>query len=474
MKIVSSHLSHLLPLMFLLLFLPIGVLAQVDFATPSSTKDHYDMIIRDVDLIDGTGRDLQPGVDIYVENGIISAIVEEELNVTADTVINGAGRYAIPGLFDAHYHFINYRKRDLEDYKEQGKYLLHFGITNILITNGIIEDMQKFKKRIDTDKARGPRIFYTSRMATIPGAHPAKREYKDLFTEGENIEYVKDTLDIKQIVKTAMDEGAIAIKIAIEDGPTPPLIERMPASFIQKFSREANKFDLPLFAHISDMEEVKMSVENGVDALMHGALVQLPEDKELLKNMGDKNISWVFTNMISKATIFYPLNLQWLEEEPYEIFNEIYMKSISDPDGSKAERSRQILLNYFQFDSVPTFETFIKETMNSNSVILQEGVNIVVGTDTGGPSPYILPGISVHEEMEILQLSGINPLEVIKMATLNAAKMMGQSDSLGSVEDGKVADIVILDKNPLKNIHNTLSISTVIKDGKVQGRTEKH
>lgn len=453
-----------------LLFMCFEARAQAD----SSAEDHFDIIITDIDLIDGTGKPLQPAVNLYIKDGTFVEIhKKKKANATAKTLIDGTGKYAIPGLFDAHYHFINYKKRNIEDFKEQGRYLTHFGITSILVTNGIIEDLKRFSELVNSGSATGPRVFYTSRMVTLPGAHPAKGEEKDSFIDGLNIDYVHRIGDIEKIVLQAKQEGAVAVKIVVEDGPTPPMVERMPEAFIREFTKEAHKRELPVFVHVSDMEEVRMSVKNNVDALVHGALVDLPEDEEILEAMAQKNISWVFTNMLPKSMIFYPLNLQWLEEESYEVFDSKYILPLKDPDDSKVEMSHQILSHHFNYDSPPTFDSFVKQVMKFNRTIFEKGVNIVVGTDTGGPSPYILPGISVHEEMEMLQLSGLDPLQIIKMSSLNAARMIGKEDSLGSVEKGKTADLVLLNQNPLENITNSLRISKVIKDGKVLERIKK-
>ncbi|MGK7391059.1 MAG: amidohydrolase family protein [Candidatus Cyclobacteriaceae bacterium M2_1C_046] len=453
------------------IFLPV-VLYLLSINFNLSAQDHFDIIITNIDLIDGTGAELQNNVNIYIKDGLIKDILKtKKAHATAEEIIDGEGKYVIPGLFDAHYHFLDYRARDMELYKEQGQLLTHFGITSILVPNGIIEDLQEFIGFVRTNKATAPRIFYTSRISTIPGSHPAKGEAANRFKEGLNINYVNDTLDIERIVKEAKEEGAVAVKIVIDDGPFPPLTERMPEEFIEKFSREADKLNIPVFAHVSDMTEVKMAVDNGVDALLHGAVVNWQKDEQLIEEMAKKNISWVFTNMIGKA-LFYPLNPEWLDANEYKVFDQKYMEPLSDSVGTKAEMSRTILSRLLGSDSIPLFESFFKKIMGSNKKILDTGVNLVVGTDTGGSSPYILPGISVHEEMKILQISGLDPLDIIKISTLNAAKMIGRSESLGSIEKGKVADLILLQNNPLEDIANTLSIHEVIKDGVIQEKIE--
>jgi imidazolonepropionase-like amidohydrolase len=78
--------------------------------------------------------------------------------------------------------------------------------------------------------------------------------------------------------------------------------------------------------------------------------------------------------------------------------------------------------------------------------LYENGINIALGTDIG--QPYIFPGISLHEEMEMMEMLGFDPIDIIKMATHNAAKMLRVLDELGTIEKGKWADMILLDKNP--------------------------
>ena len=102
--------------------------------------------------------------------------------------------------------------------------------------------------------------------------------------------------------------------------------------------------------------------------------------------------------------------------------------------------------------------------------LFENGVNMVLGTDAG--NTYNFHGHSLHEEMQLLELGGMKPMDIIKMGTYNAAKMMDTLDELGTIEQGKIADMVLLDKNPLESIKNTLSINTVFKNGIIQQRIE--
>jgi hypothetical protein len=93
------------------------------------------------------------------------------------------------------------------------------------------------------------------------------------------------------------------------------------------------------------------------------------------------------------------------------------------------------------------------------------GVKLLAGTDA--PQPFVYPGFSLHDELQLLVRSGLTPLEALRAATYNPAEYLGALDSLGTVSPGKVADLLLLDANPLEDISNTRRISTVIANGRV-------
>jgi imidazolonepropionase-like amidohydrolase len=91
------------------------------------------------------------------------------------------------------------------------------------------------------------------------------------------------------------------------------------------------------------------------------------------------------------------------------------------------------------------------------------GVGILAGSDT--PFPFCVPGFSLHDELELLVEAGLSPLEALQSATIRPAEFLGRDDSLGTVERGKIADLVLLDGNPLEDIRNTRKIAAVVVNG---------
>jgi hypothetical protein len=106
------------------------------------------------------------------------------------------------------------------------------------------------------------------------------------------------------------------------------------------------------------------------------------------------------------------------------------------------------------------------QALESVLLMHQAGVSIIAGTDTGASNPNMFPGFSLHDELGFLVEAGLTPLEALQCATLSAAKWLNRLDTLGTVEPGKLADLVLLDADPLKDIHNTTKISEVFLGGK--------
>ncbi|MEM6817025.1 MAG: amidohydrolase family protein, partial [Bacteroidota bacterium] len=316
-------------------------------------------------------------------------------------------------------------------------------------------------------------LYHTSLMTTMEGKHPAKTYGSDRYIDGVNINYVKGEGSIKPIIEQAVKDQAVALKLMIEDGPQPPFVKRIPEKYVAMLSEEAHTTGLDFFAHVSDMYEVRTAVKYKADALMHfmGVQIDWKNDLEILQKAVQQNVSWVSTAMIGKS-FFYMLNKEWLENEHYQVFTADQIGYFKDEDGALEAESRVVLTGLFGSDKIPAMAV-MKSMMQDLKKLHDMGINVVVGTDLGG-RPFIVPGFSFHEEMQLFELGGFSGEQIIQCATLNAAKMLKVDDDYGSIEKGKVADFIILDKNPLEQIVNTLSIHDVYKNGILQPRIQKN
>jgi len=122
-------------------------------------------------------------------------------------------------------------------------------------------------------------------------------------------------------------------------------------------------------------------------------------------------------------------------------------------------------------DDFATRRRFVDKELEVVKAMHKAGVPFLAGTDTP-PGVYVFPGFSLHQELQRFVAAGFTPLEALQTATLNPAKFLGMEDRLGSIEKGKLADLVLLDANPLEEIRNTQEIAGVVVNGRYLSRAD--
>jgi len=441
------------------------ILLVILFSCNSTKQDSFDLVISNVNLIDGTGSPLQKSVSIGIREGKIITIASS-ITEHAKIEIDGTGKFLIPGLFDCHVH--------TSDFESDFPKYVHYGVTSILITGGSLctnEYYASMRARGNQDTVPAPIVFHTSQHFTMEGRHPVKT-YKGNWVDGKSVFFLKDTTQIESLAKEVSQYPIVGIKLTIEDGPNPPWVERMPQSFINKVQREASKNGTEVFAHVSDNIELEMAMDAGIQNLVHwtGIDLDFQRDTILVKKIYWVKPSFISTFMIDKGFL-YPLFPEWVEALRLEgVFDETYLAKADDPEFiARAKNLMGFWKEYFQKDEV-TLRDIASFQVDDIKVLTKNGIIFALGTDSGF---FVLPGYSLHEEMQLFELGGMGQLDIIKMATLNAAKMMHAQDSLGSIENGKIANMILLDKNPLESISNTLAIDKVIKRGVIQKRIKE-
>jgi imidazolonepropionase-like amidohydrolase len=135
------------------------------------------------------------------------------------------------------------------------------------------------------------------------------------------------------------------------------------------------------------------------------------------------------------------------------------------------KRFTEQIVHEFNTDDLATRKRFVEKELEIVNAMHRAGIPFLAGTDTP-PGVYILPGFSLHEELQRFVAAGFTTMEALQTATLNPAKFLGMEDRLGTIEKGKLADLVLLDANPLDDIRNTQSIAAVIVNGRYLPRAE--
>jgi len=422
-----------------------------------SRPEAYDLAITNVTVIDGTGAPAQPNRHVLIRRGRIARIADGSETVRAHEVIDGSAKYLIPGLIDGHAHPF--------PVETNLPLFARFGVTSILVPGCTDCSDQNIARAIalaDDVSFSSPRVFPTSQHVTMEGRHPVKTYPSPRWVEGETVYYLREPADAERFVREVAEDPIVGIKLTIEDGPAPPFVERMPQALAEELVRQAHAHELPVFVHVSDNEELRIAVEAGADHLLHFVGVDLDweRDLELATRVRDQEMSWVTTLMIDKS-FFYPARPEWIELVlALGVFDE---EEVARLAASRVpEDSLRFLAEAYGIAD-PTLPSVIRPQVEDLRRLYDLGVNLVVGTDVG--NDFIFPGLSIHEEMELLEM-GFAPLEILEMATENAARMLGVLEELGTIEEGKAADLVLLDDNPLDSIRNTRSILAVFRAGR--------
>ena len=409
------------------------------------------IILENATVIDGIGDLPKPNTTIVINESRIAdlsnnAAVNPDLPLAAKNVINLTGKYIIPGLFDMHAHVGNVLKNSYNQSESEDmlSMLLAYGITTIRNTGGPTEQSVALKKNISEGKIMGPQIFTAGQLLNTPQI-PVPFVEKQVITEQ----------DVRQEVRNQIEAGVDYVKLYV--GLTPKLA--------QAAIREAHSNGTKVIGHLyltSWTDAANLGVGdnktavNHIDFLTHGVPVS--------------------PSLLSKE------NRQKFLEAGDHPFNHFLWLDLVDLNGPEiSEMIKAVANNSIPVDpTLDIYEAMIKgepeyqylwpKVLQLTKMMYNNGVPILSGTDI--PNFDLVPGASLHHELELLVEAGIPPLEVIKIATRNGAQALDIERDVGTIEPGKQADMIVLSENPLDDISNTKKIETVINNGQLIDRVE--
>lgn len=454
-------------------------------AVSTNKQESADLIISGATVIDPSSEQAPKIEDIAVKDGKILAIGPDLLDrFKAEMTYDAKGRFVIPGLADMHSHFGNgILPPGEDDTKQVLARHLYFGNTTILNLGSSyawpkkIDELRGYMK---SGKIAGPRLLAAGALITLPGSHPVSTIYSEE-TQAKIAQIVKDhkgggpidlaplrgtTLvknadDIRQEVKRLGDQGADAIKLIVESGP-PAFGDdhpQMTPEMIRAAADAAKPYGIPVICHVSSTDEIESCLVNGGNGAAHAAIdmsQDIPSDLE--KRMKDSGFFLIPTAALFEGWYRYPADLSLLDRPILkQVLSKAELGMLKSPGlvkgvGRNEETARPMLAR-----------------LSGHLKKLEDiGGTIVAGTDTG--NPYRIAGFALHEELAFYVKSGLSTREALRTATVNAAKIVGSQDKWGSIKPGLAADFVVLEKDPLADINNTLAIVEVIKAGKVVDR----
>ena len=422
------------------------------------------LVITNATLIDGTGSEPVKGINI-ITNGKYIEIVNsgslKELKAEGVKVINAGGRTVIPGLIDTHTHpsmeirtktpkwpfpapdtLISNDKelREFLDTRMQKRLdkFLAGGVTTAVSLGHYWPVDIELRDQLLAGERSGPRLFVSSPIFTAPGGHPASGICNGASWCAERLSVQVDTEEAaRKNVQHFSAGGAQGIKLVYDSfdrihfgGPNlkfPRLDKRVVAAIID----EAKHAGIPVIAHAKTVGELSDISKLGIDALAHSAFM---ENTLLTTDTGE----------------YLPQSLQEKGLSMSTTIAVFHKKLLSAPPGTKKLRQRN-------FDRVSA----------SLRAYADAGVNLMLGTDFDGKGLDPDPGISVQNEAVALVAAGFSEQAVIAMATGNAAQHPMVPDTLGTIAPGKIADLLILAEDPLKDITAIAKPLMVIQSGQI-------
>ena len=409
------------------------------------------LFIEDVTLIDGTGRPPQAGTSVLVRGNRIERVGDAIQAPSGVRRIDGTGKYLIPGLMDMHVHIRGIPDGNLYvgsqkgDYERVGVQVLHSylysGVTSVFDSGNRPDFIMGLREKERSGAITSPRIFATGGIVTAPGSHGG--------FEGATL--VDDWPEAIAKLDEHIAREPDMVKLTYEERGwgSRPQIPLLDLGLMQRIIEYYNNHGIRATVHTSNENRTREAIFAGVDALSHPMSIRGPITEDFARLMGAKKIPTVSTLTIGE-------NYSRLVDDPAFLDQPLYQATLEPAEIERLrteERPKQQARPWTWWMKVMT--PIAQENIR---MVHEQGGVIVAGTDQSlGPA--------LHREMELLVAAGLSPADVIRCATLNGAIFLGKSDELGSVEEGKLADLVLLDADPTEDIDNAKRISLVIKNG---------
>jgi imidazolonepropionase-like amidohydrolase len=412
-----------------------------------------DWVIDHVTLIDGVHA-AQPDMTVAVAGELISAVGPTAVSRgLKGRHIDGSGKYLIPGLMDVHIHlrggFDVGGRVDAElgpPNREEGlaalASYLYSGVTTVFDAGNRAEHILPLRADERAGKILSPRIFATGNLVTYPGSHGDR-----IAVRISDFEKDKALLD-KHIAEQQPD--ILKLTLEEEGWGSRPMIPLLPVELLEKITRYYNQHGIRTTVHVSSELRSLEAIYAGADTLAH-PVIQAPVSDSFVKLMGAKKVPFASTLAIGE-------NYSRLAEHPEYLDQPLYAASLT-----AAEREQLKTKTRAEWQARPwTWWMKIMTPIAEENVrkIHAGGGVVACGTDQSS-------GPATQRELELLVASGISPLDTLRIATYNSAAFLGKADQLGSVDKGKLADLVLLGKDPTIDINNAKSIVFVMKGGKL-------
>jgi imidazolonepropionase-like amidohydrolase len=432
----------------------------------SSSAFAQTLTITHATVVDVSNGQLHPESTVVIERNRIVSVVVHGPTPPAGKVIDAHGRFLIPGLWDMHTHvFFDHTAADGKDLILP--LFVAFGITGVRDMGSALDPVLEARGAIAAHQLLGPRMVVSGPMldgptssykAAIAITTPASGRQAVDMLHNRGVDFIKVQSGVPRHAYFAIAEETHRDHIEFE-GHVPDAIR----------ASEAIAAGQRTFEHLIGIFEASSPDEN---IYLTGSYGDKQGTKTVAKLLSayDPAREQRIVDLISKHHIWQCPTLFW-ERGQWLVDNIDFRK---DPDLIYAAHTWQTTLwpsmqksigASLDTDPLAIRERFVLHELGIVHRLQSAGVPFLAGTDTPA-GVDVIPGISLHRELERFVAAGFTPLQALQTATLNPAIFFHRRADFGSVEPRKLADLILLDRNPLEDIRNTRTISAVILDGR--------
>jgi imidazolonepropionase-like amidohydrolase len=447
------------------IFLSLVLLPAPLFAQAEQQPQRTSVVITHVTVIDCTGAAARPDMTVVITGDRIT-----ELGRTGKIKlpkharqVDATGQFLIPGLWDMHVHWYD------------ATYLPLFtanGVTGIRVMWGMPVNLA-WRKQLASGTLLGPRLLLAGSI--VDGPKPIWMWSTAAGTEAEGRQAVRKTkeqgYDFVKVYSLLPRDVFLAIadeakKVGIPfAGHVPYSVSAGEASDAGQKSME-HLYGILLACSSKEAELTKLLVEARKDPLKPDRALLRRATEQIVDTYDAKKAAALFAKLKANGTWQSPTltvlrSLAYLDDKEHT--NDKRLKFMPPAIRQSWNPKDDFRFKSFTKEDFAHQKKVFKRDLELVGAMHRAGVGILAGTDV--LNPYCFPGFSLHDELELLVKAGLTPLDALQTATRNPAKYCDRLKDFGTVEVGKIADFVLLDADPLKDIKNTRKIAAVMVGG---------
>ena len=453
----------------------LAVLLAAGACAPQPESPQSGIAISNVTVIDAVSGE-RPGQTVLIDGDRIVLVgPSDSIYFSAAEMIDGTGKFLIPGLWDMHVH-LTFDERFTATMPEM---FIRYGITSVRDTGGLMEKVAPVVERMRARGAIAPRVFFSGPLldgTTVvydgvdapeigvpnPEAGTARSRVAELKSQG--VDFIKIYEMVSPEVFAALIDAAGAHGL--------PIAAHVPLSMRASTAG-------PYVNSMEHLRNVELDCAGNADELLETRRQQLSAGEE---NSGMKLRTFLHSLQRRAAIAAFDEEqcaevlgtLRNTIQVPTARLNALSMFPVfarDDWPGALAEMPQAVQeewsgpSQWVSRDPAQRDLTVAQYTLDLIARMYAAGVPVGAGTDT--PIALAIPGYSLHNELEVLVAAGLTPLDALGAATVQPARFFSLEDEMGAIAPGMRADLVLLDANPLADIRNTRTIDHVIARGRL-------